>query len=158
MHRRRETGQVADIEKYAVHVRWYEIQFTVAFSATSKSQNRQTPRAAFEWQQREPAQIGELVDLREAVPDQTQTKIEAIMDSRQYNHIRVLNLSDICQTSLSGLVQALNARSGNTGDSVFTSPLRAEELDRRLNPRCGAVVAAWSYESAAAFTDCGRAA
>ena len=80
------------------------------------------------------------------------------MESRQYNHVRVLNLSDICRPSLSGLVQALNARQGNTGDSVFANPLRAEELGRRLNPRCGAVVAAWSYENAAALTDRGRTA
>ena len=43
MHRRCEAGQVADIKKYADHVRWHEIQLTVAFSATSISQNRQTP-------------------------------------------------------------------------------------------------------------------
>ena len=45
MYRRRKTGQVADNEKHADHVRWYEIQFTVAFSATSQSQNRWTPGA-----------------------------------------------------------------------------------------------------------------
>ncbi len=41
---RRKAGQVADIEKYADHVRWHEIQCMVAFSAISKSQNRQTLR------------------------------------------------------------------------------------------------------------------
>ena len=116
------------------------------------------PTAAFEWQQREPARIGELVNLREAVPDQTQTKIVAIMESRQYNHVRVLNLSDVCKPSLSGLIQTLKARQADTGDSVFADPLRAEELDRRLNPRCGLVVAAWSYESAAALTHRGKTA
>ena len=117
------------------------------------------PTVAFEWQQREPGWIGESVDLRETVPDRTQTKIIAVMNSRGYSHVRVLNLSDICRRALPGLVQALNARQGDTGDSVFTSPLRAAELDRRLNPRpSGAVVAAWSYESATAFTERGRKA
>ncbi len=133
---------------------WSEPDLVVIMANPGRSR----PTVACELQRRVPARIGELVDLREAVPDRTQTKIKAVMRSRGYNHVRVLNLSDICQPSLPELVQALNVRQEDTGDSVFASPLRAAELHGRLNPRCGTVVAAWSYESAAAFTERGRTA
>ena len=110
------------------------------------------------WLPRQPAQIGELADLREMEHERTQTKIEQLMEFRQYDHVRVLNLSDIVQPSLKRLAQQLREREGNVGDSLFASPQRAEELDVRLNPRSNTVVAAWSYEDAQAFTDRGGAA
>ncbi|MXY51448.1 MAG: hypothetical protein F4Y86_02815 [Gammaproteobacteria bacterium] len=79
------------------------------------------------------------------------------MDELAYNHVRVLNLSDICQPSMELLIQQLNAGEG-TGDSVFASLDRAEELAGRLNGYDGRVVAAWSYSSARVLTNRGREA
>ena len=118
------------------------------------------PTVETEWQQRQPGQNGELVDLRETEPDRTQDKVVEVMERRDYDHVRVLNLSDICETSMERLIEELKAREeGDFGDSVFASEDRAEELRERLNPQSGgAIVAAWSYKSAAVFTARGSAA
>ena len=106
--------------------------------------------------ERMPTAIGLSVNLVEAVPDPTQVQIKAIMECKRYRHVRVLNLSDVCETSLKRLGASLSCQ--ELGDSVFACPARREELAERLNPRLGLVVAAWGYEDAPALTVRGKAA
>ena len=106
--------------------------------------------------ERAPSDIGRDVNLVETVRDQTQAQIEAIMERKRYEHVRVLNLSDVRETSLSELGKSLNCQA--LGDSVFACQARKDELRARLNPRLGIVVAAWSYETAGAITKRGKAA
>ena len=81
-------------------------------------------------------------------PDNTQTQIMKIIRRTGYNHIRVINLSDICEPDSSRffrIVSQEGAMQNNhiqASHSIF-SQYRSRELRCRMNPRSGIVIAGW---------------
>ena len=82
--------------------------------------------------------------------DNTQNQIMEIMRQMHYNHIRVLNLSDIREPKSKKFFQLVSQgriiqnNHIQTSHSIF-SQCRSRELRCRMNPRSGIVIAGWGY-------------
>lgn len=70
-------------------------------------------------------------------PDRTQHRITALMKLKNWNHVRVINLSDVRAKKLH-LVKVDDL----PGDHSMFAPLRAAELDRELS-QAPLVICAW---------------
>ena len=81
-------------------------------------------------------------------PDNTQCQIMQIMTCMHYNHVRVLNLSDIREPNSAKFFKiirregTIQRNSIQAPHSIF-SQCRAEELRCRMNPRSRIVIAGW---------------
>ena len=81
-------------------------------------------------------------------PDNTQHIVRQIMADMDYQHIRVLNLSDICEPKSAKFFNTLRQEGTiqhndiQAPHSIF-SQYRAEELRCRMNPRSRIVIAGW---------------
>jgi hypothetical protein len=85
------------------------------------------------------------------IPDATQYQIMRVMHYSGWQHVRVINLSDLCDPqsgAFSRRYTQLERESSSTVHSVF-SPERAAELIRRLSRRPGGpLICAWGVSDA----------
>ena len=81
-------------------------------------------------------------------PDNTQHTVRQIMAQMDYQHIRVLNLSDLCQSKSAKFFNTLRREetiqhNGIQAPHSIFSQCRAEELRYRMNPCGRIVIAGW---------------
>ena len=89
---------------------------------------------------RDPSRVYENPELTRTWPEEAQNAVVALMRSKGFSHMRVLNLSDVRAGSNFGeMVAGLP-----DGHSIF-SEVRRPELRRRLRDQ-SIVVVGWSYE------------
>ena len=80
------------------------------------------------------------------IPDNAQYQIMRVMEHQGWNHVRVLNLSDLRNPKSSSFMSAVKALSGEYGffHSIF-SPERAAELELAL-PEKALVLVGWGQD------------
>ncbi|WP_226582570.1 DUF1643 domain-containing protein [Halobacillus litoralis] len=81
-------------------------------------------------------------------PDDTQTRIMKIMNNKRWNHVRVLNLSDIREEDskkLGGLIRDFELRTQSNLHSIFSNS-RYDEMIHALSNNRIPILLAWGTE------------
>ena len=103
------------------------------------------PRAGGSGHNRRPGEIGRQATLVSACHDKSQNAIAKVMRCRGFQHVRVLNLSDVREVQSSNFLDDLKNNRLPSGHSVFCEE-RSDELQERLKSRSGIVIAAWGKD------------
>ena len=102
-----------------------------------------------------PQEIRTHCQLVDTCPDLTQYQIEQIMERVGFNHVRVLNFSDICEPDSRRFFQItsqIDSNSTEQAHSIFDSN-RENEILCRMNPKRRIVIAGWGKTWAGRMKD-----